>query len=206
VARLRVSLLAAASLLLVAQSSCPPPSFVRVDAPANGALIDDPSVHVSISVSRDFDAPESVVRVDGVDLIAALGLTPPFANASGVVSIGGTPVTIASFTYSIPAQQPVQISLDATGLAPGAHALEAEANPPSGPPVSTSSGFDQLSGLFGLELDLVANAGGPAKQVISATSVRKSALGESVAAPPVALSGGGTLRQGFVPAATGASP
>jgi hypothetical protein len=71
-------------------------------------------------------------------------------------------------------------------------------------PVSKVTSFDLLADPLTLELDVVASAGGAATPVISATSVEKSSLGESLAAPPVALSGGaGSVRQGFVPAAQG---
>ena len=75
---------------------------IVIDAPFHGALLEDPGHAVALAarVGTNFDMASVEVRLDGVDLVAALGLVPPFAGASGVVVIGSTPVSISQFSFS----------------------------------------------------------------------------------------------------------
>jgi hypothetical protein len=187
----------------MAQGGCPL-SGVLVETPGDGGLVDDASVQVQVAYGRDLAAAGNELRIDGVELIAALSLVPPFSDAGGVVSIGGTPVTVSDFDYEIPAQDPVVIRVKLAGLDPGLHAIEGRGFDLFSVPVAKTTSFELLADPMTLELDGVASAGGRATPVISGTRVGKSSLGESLASPPVALSGGaGSVRQGFVPAAQG---
>jgi hypothetical protein len=187
----------------MAQGGCPL-SGVLVESPPDGGLVDDATVQVQVAYGRDLGAHLNELRIDGVELIGSLGLTPPFADAGGVVSIGGTPITVSDFDYEIPAEDPVVVRAKLAGLDPGLHAVAGRGFDLLGTPVSKATGFELLADPMTLELDVAASAGGRATPVISGTSIGKSSLGESLASPPVGLSGGaGSVRQGFVPAAQG---
>jgi hypothetical protein len=99
--------------------ACPRRSIV---APLPGLVVDDPSVVLAARVATAFDPMSVEVRVDGVDLIAALGLTPPFTNVSGTVSIGGQPIQVTAFRYDTSlAGNPEPVDAILTGLPEGAH-------------------------------------------------------------------------------------
>lgn len=189
-----------ATLLLAA--GCPLRK-VSIRQPQDGSLHDDPGVAVSVRVGRNFVHTGASVRVDGVDLIAALGLTPPFAGASGSVVIGSETVVVTDFTYEIPAPPtPIHVSATLTGLSVGDHVLESEAPPSEG----GAPGFDThafaVTEPFTLAGEVLASAGTPPPGLVTLGG-RPAAvtLGDPLAAPPVGIAGGGALRPGFVPAA-----
>jgi hypothetical protein len=193
-------LLAAAGLILA--PGCTPPS-VRIVSPRDGALVDDAAVAASITIPQPgFDLLSGTVRIDGVDLVDALGLTAPFSGEGGVVVIGGQPVAIADFSYAVPATGPAAISFTATGLGLGAHVLEAQASRSGGAIAVRVSDFERVEP-FGLAAEVIAAAGQPMGLASSPLGARlgNATLGEAAAGPPSPMAGGGTLREGFVPVA-----
>jgi hypothetical protein len=191
------------SLLLVGVASllatgCPPPN-VSIPKPRANALADDPTVAIEVLVPRRFTAEASTVTLDGVDLVAALGLVPPFADAAGNVVIGGQPVAISDFDYEIPASGPVVIRATLSGLAVDDHVLDAQAQP-----VVSGSFRSRIFAVvepMTLEAEVIASSGTPAPPLVIGNHVGNATLGESLAGPPVGRAGGGSLRSGYVPAA-----
>ena len=196
--------LGATGLLLSA--GCPLQT-VQIVKPFTDSLVDDPAFLVDVMVGRNFVQTATVVRVDGVDLIAALGLVPPFAGASGSVTIGTDLVAVTNFSYTIPvATDPIRLTATLTGLSAGDHTLEAEA-PPSGGGASTiRNNLFAVVEPFTQELEVIAAAGTPRPGVITGGNhAGNVTLGESLAAPPVGLANGGQVSAGFVPSARGRS-
>ena len=198
------ALLALAAVGLLLGAGCPL-STVSITDPRAGSLHDDPAISLDVKVGRNFAQTGTVVRVDGVDLIAALGLVPPFAGASGNVTIAGELVAVSNFSYTIPAAtDPIQLTATLAGLSVGDHSLEAEAPPPgAGAPTIKSNRFAVVEP-FTKELEVIASAGAaPPGLLVIGNHVGGATLGEALAGPPVGFAGGGTLRAGFLPAAQG---
>lgn len=196
---LRLIAFAGAALLL---AGCPLDT-VQIAAPKVGALQDDPAVALDVKIGRNHIATSAVVLVDGVDLVGVLGLAPPFTGASGNVTIGADVVAISDFTYAIPATGPYQITATLTGLSAGDHAIDAATLLSAGGTSARNRVFAVVEP-FTLEADVIASSGTPApRPVVVGNHVASASLGESVAAPPVGISGGGEIRAGFVPAAQG---
>lgn len=186
--------------LLVA-TGCPPPNLVIV-APRPNALLDDPSVAIEVRVPRRFVLDGAIVRIDGVDLAAALALVPPFAGASGNVAIGGDVVSVSGFDYEIPPAGDVRIRATLTGLASADHQIEAEAIPSGGGAASIKSRSFAVVEPMALEAEVIASSGTPPPPPVTGNRAGNATLGEPLAAPPVALANGaGELRAGYVPAA-----
>ncbi|HTY18887.1 MAG TPA: hypothetical protein VMH82_14255 [Myxococcota bacterium] len=202
--RARVVALAAACLLVAAAASCPLQT-VQISKPRGGLLDDDPTLAVDVKVGRNFVSTSATVRVDGIDLIAALGLTPPFAGASGSVTIGGSPVSVTEFAYAIPStSDPIALTATLAGLPPGDHFLEAEALPQGGGAATLRAVQFALVEPFTREADVLASSGTPPPSPVTLGSRAGDAtLGEPLAAPPIPLAAGDTLRSGFVPVARG---
>lgn len=190
-----------AGLLLAA--GCPLRT-VSIVQPRDGSLHDDPDVSVAARIGRNFVHDAAVARIDGVDLVAALGLVPPFADASGVVAIGGASVAVSGFTYEIPAPpDPIRVSATLVGLAVGDHVLEVEAPPIE---VGAPAGLDvhafAVTEPFTLEAAVLPSAGTPPPGLVTLPGRPRSVtLGDGLAAPPVGYAGGGSLRSGFTPVA-----
>jgi hypothetical protein len=203
----RRSLCAFGAVVVLIGSGCPL-STVAIQNPRAGSLHDDPAVSLDVLVGRNLVQTATVVRVDGVDLIAALGLTPPFTGASGTVAIGGDLVAVSNFSYVIPAAtDPIRLTATLAGLAAGDHTLEAEAASPTGGAPTIKSNPFAVALPFTKELEVLASAGTPPSGLLVIGSrVGAATLGESLAAPPVGIAGGGSLRSGFVPAAQRGSP
>ncbi len=197
----RIAALCLAALLATA-GSCTLQS-VRIRLPVDGAVVDDATVRAEVRVGRNFVHESGVVRLDGVDLIAALGLTPPFAGEGGVVTVGTDTVTISSFDYLIQTGVPTIIDFEFSGLSPGTHDLEAEAEKAASGELVTRNAALEIVLPFTLEADLVAAAGQPggAESAGSEGTLVNASLGDPIAGAPVALSGGSELREGFVAAA-----
>jgi len=194
---LRLAAFAGLALLL---AGCPLDT-VQISAPKVGALQDDPAVALDVKIGRNHVATSAMVLVDGVDLIAALGLAPPFAGASGNVVIGADVVAVSDFSYAIPPTGPYQITATLTGLSAGDHTIHAEALLGAGG-VSARDRLFAVVEPFTLEADVIASSGTPPPgPVVVGNHVGSASLGESLAAPPVGVSGGGEIRAGFVPVA-----
>jgi hypothetical protein len=175
---------------------------IVIDAPFDGALLEDPSHGVALAarVGPNFNVATVEVRLDGVDVVAALGLVPPFTDASGVVVIGSTPVSISEFSFTTNTN-PRLVDLVASGLDLGAHVLEVEGdkNDGSGSVVDVA-GFG-IFDPFALAAEAIVPGGARPRGAGSEGTLFGATLGQPLAAPPVTLSDGGELRSGFVEAA-----
>jgi len=176
---------------------------VAITAPKRDSLHDDPGVALAVKIGRNHVATSAAVRVDGVDLAAALGVVPPFTSASGNVMIGSDVVAVSDFTYAIAPSGPYQITATLTGLPAGDHVIDADAELIAGGVTATNSVFAVVEP-FTLEAEVIASAGTPPPGLlVVGNHIGAASLGESLAGPPVGLSGGGEIRAGFVPAAQG---
>lgn len=193
------------SAAVVFATACPP-AGITITKPRANALEDDPGVAIEVRVQPSFVTTASVVRIDGVDLIAALGLTPPFEDAGGNVTIGPDVIAVTGFTYAIPPTGPVVIRATLGGLPAADHTLQAEAQRPGGGSPSLKSRAFAVVEPMTLAAEVIASAGTPPPPPVSGNHAGNATLGESLAAPPVALSNGaGELRAGYVPAVQGRS-
>jgi hypothetical protein len=170
--------------------SCRGQNVLALDAPVDGHLYDDPTpvVAVQARVGSGYDAGAVQVRLDGVDVISALGLVPPFSGAGGVVDVNGTPVTISNF--------------DATGFGLGAHGAELQATASQGGILTRMAGFE-LTGPLAQAASALVSAGLPdgAQDAGAEGTLVDASLGEPLVGPPVAFPSGGEMRAGFVPVA-----
>lgn len=190
------AVLALAVLLAMGPRCGGPLRRIVIDRPLDGSLFDDPTpvLGAAARLPTTVDVTTVEVRLDGVDLVAALGLTPPFSGASGAVAVGTGVVVVDDFQVTT---DPHRVDLVVSGLAPGPHDLEVRAAKPAGPVLDDAVAFEMIDPLA-LVADAIPAAGrGP--QVAGAEGVLFSqGVGQPLAAPPVAYPGGGTLRSGFV--------
>ena len=80
----RRSLLALGAAIVLLGSGCPL-STVAIQSPRSDSLHDAPALSLDVLVGRNVVQTATVVRVDGVDLIAALGLAGGGSLRSGFV-------------------------------------------------------------------------------------------------------------------------
>ncbi len=197
---------------LLAVGGCPFRS-VSVDTPADGTLTDDAAFSSSTRVGANFDPASVQLRVDGVDLIAALGLTPPFSDESGAVLVGADVWAVSSFSFQQLPSGPWTIAVELAGVPLGAHTLTASAaRLADGSLASDSAAIERVGG-FALEAAAIAaggRPGGPEIPLVGFAVHGSAALAQPFAAPPVDLSDGGELRSGIVAVSgaliAGASP
>jgi hypothetical protein len=117
--------------------------------------------------------------------------------------IGPDTIAVTGFSWTVPPSGPVVITATLTGLASNDHVLEAQAFPAGGGASVTKSRPFAVVEPMTLEAHAIASAGTPPPPPVSGPHAGNATLGEPLAAPPVALSGGGELRGGYVPAAHG---
>jgi len=198
----RRALLLLACLPLALAFRCGGLRSIAVDFPGIDTLHDEP-INASARVGTNFVVASVEVRVDGVDLVAALGLVAPFSGASGVVLIGSDPVLVSDFSFT--ATNPRRIDFVLTGLPSGDHVFEVEGMRNDGPLVADANAF-QVVGGFSLALDALPAAGLPGgpRDAGSEGVLVNASLGQPFAAAPVGLADGGQLRAGFVEAAEAA--
>src|SRR5574338_699252 len=193
-ARPRVALALAAGLAL----SCKTFSTISILAPLPGFVTDDPSIALSARVATAFDPLSVEVRIDGVDLIAALGLTPPFSNVSGTVSINGTPVQVAGFRYDTSlGGNPKPVDAVLAGLPEGDHDFAVSGVRTSNGQLVTDQHAFAVSSPLGLALGVVPAAATRAGALGGSGSLAYATFGGPVAGPPVGIADGGALREGF---------
>lgn len=185
---------------LVAATGCPP-ATITISKPAANALEDDPAIVLELSVPRRFVPGGSVVRIDGVDLIAALGLVPPFENASGLVEIGSDTIAVSDFDYVIPSSGRVTMSAVLAGLPSADHLLEVEAVPTAGGAATIVPRAFAVVEPMTLEASAIASSGTPRPPFTPGPRIGNATLGESLAGAAIPLAGGGSLRPGYVPSA-----
>ena len=192
----------ASALLLGAP--CQPFSTISISTPIPGFVVDDPSVSLTANVSTAFGAASVEVRIDGVDLIDALGLVPPFINATGTVSIDGQPVQVSGFTYNTAAPgNPKLVSAFLTGLPEGTHDVAVSGVRTSNGQLVTDLHPFLVTSPLGLALDVVPASANRAGATGGAGALAYGTTGGPLAGTPVGLSDGGALRPGFVHAAEG---
>jgi hypothetical protein len=184
---------------------CPggqPLTTVKLDQPRAAQLFDDPSplVRGAGRVGTNFALGSIEVRLDGVDLVSALGLTPPFQSQGGAVVLPSGSVTISGFAVHTPGGQH-SVSFDVAGLAESPHTLEISALRIVNPAVvAASTSFALIS-----PLGIAAQGFPAAARAVPAAApggvLAHQTAGEAGAAAPVAIPGGSQLRSGFVPVA-----
>jgi hypothetical protein len=182
-------------------ASCNTPP-VSIQAPREAQLVDDPSVVVSARVLSALDETSGALRVDGVDLLAALGVVPPFTGVAGVVQIGGVPVQISELDWATAPGGPDDVSVRLTGLAPGAHLVKLEASYPGpGELRSATRGFT-VSGPLALALESW-DAGGLAAgaQALTGGEASAASLGAAHAGGEIPFASGDSLHEGLPAAA-----
>jgi hypothetical protein len=72
----------ALAAVVLAAARCVPTATITILRPSTDFLTDDATLDVRVQISSGFDAGSVEVRLDGVDLIAGLGLAPPFTDAA----------------------------------------------------------------------------------------------------------------------------
>jgi hypothetical protein len=188
---------------LLAQQQCNSPTLV-VTTPPEGGLVDDASLFAEGSLGPSFDVSTAQVRIDLIDLVASLGLEPPFAGASGVVAVGGQLLAISDFSFRREVENgvfygPWRVKLEIAGLALGSHRLELYALETKSGQFRRGRSEFQVVAPFTLEAQALSAAGlRKPKPAGSEGTLHSAAFGEPFAAPPVPLAGGGELRAGFV--------
>jgi hypothetical protein len=201
--------LALGLLLAVATlgSTCNPPR-VTIQTPREAQLIDDASVSMSGRVARPLDEATGALFVNGVDLIDALGVVPPFADVAGVVMIGGEPIQVSEFHWVSAPQTADAVSVRLTGLPPAFHLLELRAEDQAAALHSASVAF-AISAPLGLVLE-TWDAGGRrlGAQALPLGEASTASLGAAVAGGAIPLAGGDSLHEGLAAsaAALGGNP
>src|SRR3990172_8836569 len=164
---------------------------IVIDAPFDGALLEDPGHTVALAarVGTNFNSASVEGRV------AALGLVPPFTDAAGVVVIGSDSVAISGFSFT--ATNPRFVDLVAGGLPLGAHALEVEGDKNDGSGIVVDAAGFEIFDPFALALEALVPGGARPRDAGSEGTLFGATLGQPPAAPPGALSDGGGPRSGF---------
>jgi hypothetical protein len=179
-----------------------PFATVRVDQPRVQQLFDDPSpvVHGAGRVGTNFSLASIEVRLDGIDLADALGLTPPFQNQGGAVMLPSGPVTLSGFSVFTPGGQH-SVAFDVAGLTESAHSHEISAVRTADLAlVSASAAFSLISPL-GLAAHVVPAAARALPASAPGGVLAHQTAGEAGAAASLPIPGGGELRGGFTPVA-----
>lgn len=193
--------LAAALAVLSVGAACDPP--VSLQSPAPAQLVDDPSVAVSGRVSHGFDETDVVLLVDGVDLLAELGVVPPFANVAGVVQIGGVPVQVSELTWAVqvPSLSFDTVSFRLTGLAAASHLIELSALDTLGAERIATRSFSTSEPLALLLESWDAGGLAPGTLALPFGKAASASLGAGLAGGVVPLANGETIREGLPAAA-----
>jgi len=190
--------------LAVLAGKCGSVQAIRILAPLQGQLqVTSIPVAVAGQITRDFDPLSVEFVVDGIELSAALGVSPPFSGVAGVVMIGGEAVTVSGFSYDPTLAGTPAFAFDLAGLPAGDHALAVSGTRVSNGVMTTRTRDFGLAD--GFQQGVVAGAaaglpGGP--EALGASGYLASqCLGQAVAAVPISLGAAGTLRSGHVEAA-----
>jgi hypothetical protein len=195
-----------AACALGAECGGPP---VSIQTPGDAQLVDDPSVLASGRVARALDETTAELLVDGVDLLDALGLVPPFANASGVVPIGGVPVAVSELSWALPPGSFDTVSVRLAGLDAAPHLLQLRALDAAGTTLRSASRSFTVSGPLSLAAE-AWDAGGlrSGGQALSLGEASAASLGAPFSAGVVPFTGGGSIREGLpaTAAALGGTP
>lgn len=183
-------------------ANCGPFNNIAIDQPPLGSVFDNDPVAIALRIGRGFDPLSVEVELDGVDLIAALGLTPPFSGAGGVVNVGGDLVTVSNFDFT---DTPTKfVNLEISDLDTADRTLVVRG-------VKSGVGLQQKTrpfvfvDFFTQELEIFSAAGlaEPEQTGPGGTILANASLGDPFASPPVTFPDDSVLRQGFVEAAEG---
>jgi hypothetical protein len=179
-----------------------PFSTVKVDKPRTQQLFDDPAplVQGAGRVGTNFSLASIEVLLDGVDLVAALGLTPPFQNQGGAVSLPSGPVTVSGFSVFSPGGQH-SVAFAVAGLTQSAHTHEISAVRTADLAVVTSSVSFSLVSPLGLVAQVVPAAARALPAIAPGGVLAHQTAGEPSVAGSLPIPGGGELRSGFTPVA-----
>jgi hypothetical protein len=174
---------------------------ILLDAPSEGKLIADGFVDVSGRVAETFDPATVEVRIDGVDLVASLGLVPPFVNVSDSVVVGADTLAISSFSYDpTVAGVAKRVELQVTGLSLGPHTVEI-----FGRRTADESAVEQIH-----SIEIVGGFVAGPSELLSSGLFRRAerpgvegtlvnaGLGHPLAGAAVPLEDGGSVRPGLV--------
>jgi hypothetical protein len=194
-------LLGAALAVLTVGTACDPP--VSLQSPRPSQLVDDPSVAVSGRVSHAFDETTVELLVDGVDLLAELGVVPPFVNVAGVVQIGGVPVQVSELTWTekVPSLSFDTVSFRLTGLAPDSHVIELSVLDTTNAERVATRSFSTSEPLALLLESWDAGGLAPNTLPLSFGKAASASLGAGLAGGVVPLASGETIREGLPAAA-----
>ncbi len=176
---------------------CGGPPQVRIDSPADLALFTADGVAVSAIAGSRVQTSSITLEVDGVDLVAALGLVPPFSGQAGSVLIAGGLLDVTNF--SIEQGSPAslnRIDVDLSGFVLGPHSLVVSALDADSVLKSDRADFD-LVDFFTQEASALTSAGASPIS-FGLSTLANASLGEAVAAQPIGTAAGETVRSGFV--------
>jgi hypothetical protein len=201
----RAILLGVLGLLLLTNTGvrCKTFNSVVIDLPKAEAIFDSDPVPVSVRIGPSFDPLSVEMLLNDTDLIAALGLTPPFSGAGGVANVGGDLVTVSNFNF--PGGTGVKfVTLELSALDTDDQELVVRATHANLSQIERLRAFVFVD-FFTQELEILSAAGlaEPVQSEVGGSILANASLGDPFAAPPVSLTDGGTLRQGFVEAAEG---
>jgi hypothetical protein len=173
---------------------------IVIDVPLAGALLEDPGHTVTLAarVGANFDPASVEVLLDGVDLIAALGLVHPFSGAAGVVVIGATPVAISGFRFT--STNPRRVDLVASGLDLGSHSFQVRGDRANGSGSALDSASFEIHDPFALALEALVPGAARPRAAGAEGTLLGATLAQPLASGPVSLSDGGELRSGFAEA------
>jgi len=178
---------------------CPPRSPVRLTSPGPGEIFTSGTLVLDGSLAGSVLLESVSVELDGVDLVVALGLTPPFENAAGVVMIDGAPVDVVDLDLVAPPDSRAILRGRIEGLAGGAHVLQVASDRSGGDSVAQVRDFELVDGLAEAAQAVLASGlhGGP--QVSQSGDILvNAALGEPLVGPVAVGTGGEEFRPGIV--------
>jgi hypothetical protein len=175
---------------------------VSIQTPGEAQVVDDPSVLATGTVARALDETTGELIVDGVDLLDALGVVPPFANVAGVVVIDGAPVQVSEFSWTGAPGQADTVSVRLAGLPADAHLLELKAFDPGPAVVRSVSRAFLVSEPLALVLEAF-DAGGlrAGAQALPLGEASAASLGAALSAGEIPIAGGESIREGLPAAA-----
>ncbi len=175
---------------------------VRIDVPLDPALLAGGATALSAVTGAGFQTASITVELDGVDLVAALGLVPPFSGQGGAVLLPGGPATVADFAIQQGSPASLnRIDADVAGLAAGPHTLVVTALNAQSVLASDQADFEVVEA-FGQAAAALSSAPAPPSFFpLTPIPVANASLGEAAASPPIGTAAGDTVRSGFVEAA-----
>ena len=173
---------------------------IAILEPAEGELETHPPVRLEARIARSVAADSVQARLDGVDLIQALGLVPPFEGATGDVLVGGAWITISDFRFD-PAGGFPNLSLDATGLPLGTHEIAVSGHRPSdGADLAVVRSFTRIVSLDEKVRETTSAGLERPSKTVAGVRLGNAAAGDAGAGAPVHFPDGSELRAGVVEA------